>query len=279
MGNLIKNWTDLFFHSFSAFGEKIMGALPNIIGALVVLLIGWLVAKLAAATLRKILQGAKFDNLAKRVKFIEMLEKGNIEKAPSEILSQFIYWIILLLVFITAADILGWKAVSEEISKLIGYLPTLFSAIILFVLGTFIAGFVRDVVKSTTASLGISTGRIISQFIFYLLFIIVSLTALKQGGIDTTIITSNLLIILGSILLAASISYGFASRDIFANILAGAFGKRLFKIGQTIEIDGIRGKIIQIKSIAITIQNDQEKVVIPAHQFVTKKVKIIEPKE
>jgi len=185
----------------------------------------------------------------------------------------------MLLVLMTTSDVLGWSAISDELSKLIGYLPTLFSAIVLFLVGAFIAGFIRDLIRSSTTSLGINGGRMISQIVFYLLFVIITLTALKQAGIDTTIITSNLLIIMAAILGTAAISYGFASRDILANILAGFFGKRMYQIGQEIEIDNTRGVITAISSIAITLKTEEGQIVIPSHDFIKKKVKIYLSKE
>lgn len=72
------------------------------------------------------------------------------------------------------------------------------------------------------------------------------------------------------------ISYGLASRDVLANILAGFFSRRTFKLGQIIQIDGITGKIIEQSNICVIIQVDMdEKVVIPSHELITKKVRII----
>ena len=273
---MVQKLTTIFYQSLNAFGQTFMGGLPTVLGALVILVVGWLISKGIASILDSMLVKLKFDQLAQKLKVVEMLERGNIEIPPSAIISKFVYWILLLLVFITAADVLGWKSVSDEVSKLISYLPTLFSAIVLFILGSFIASFVRDVIRGTTASLGIGAGRFISQFIFYLLIIIVTLTALKQAGIDTTIITSNLLLILGAMLASLSISYSFASRDILTNILATFFNRRIFEEGQVVEIDGMRGEIVEIHSISIIIkdENDQ-KIVVPAQKFINQEVKII----
>ena len=87
---------------------------------------------------------------------------------------------------------------------------------------------------------------------------------------------NNLMLILGAILAAAAISYGFASRDLLSNILAGFFSRHTFSIGQVIEIDGVKGKIIETTNISVTLQTgENEKVVIPSHQLITNKVKII----
>ncbi|NJN34918.1 MAG: mechanosensitive ion channel [Saprospiraceae bacterium] len=114
--------------------------------------------------------------------------------------------------------------------------------------------------------------------IYYVLFIMVILTALEQAKIDTRIISTNLLIIIGAIMLAAAISYGFASREVLSNILAGFFNKRTFQKGMTIEIDGVRGIIVEMTNVAITLQvSENERVVVPSHHLLTSKVKIIKP--
>ncbi len=275
--NEFTTWTELFLNSLQSLSENCMAAIPGIIGALLIILVGWLFAKLMSSAITRLLGVLKFDALAERFNVKEFLNKANIKIAPSKIIGKFVYWLLLLLVFITVSDTLGWNAVSAEISNLVRFLPKLLVAIIFFIIGTFIASFIRDLISGATASLGISTGKIISNFVFYLLFIIVSLTAMEQAGIDTSIITSNLLLIMGTVLFAAAISYGFASREILSNILAAFFSRRIFKVGQTIEIDGVRGKIVETNNISITLQSgDKEKTVVPSHQLISNRVKIIE---
>ena len=273
----ITNWSALFLNSLKVFGEQFMGALPSIIGALLILLIGWLFARLVSKGITRLLQLLSIDSLADKVNFTEFLAKANVNISPSRLIGKFVYWILLLLVIISASDAMGWNAVSNEVSKLLSYLPNLLVAIIFFIVGTSIASFLKNVIRGATGSLGISTGKLISNVVFYLLFIIVTLTALDQAGVDTSIITSNLLIILGALLIAGAISYGIASKDVLANILATFFSRRTFGVGQTIEVDGVKGVIVAVNTISVTIQNAQrEKIVVPSHLLITNKVKIVE---
>lgn len=272
----LTNWSQLFFESLRAFGQTFMAAMPSILGAIFILFLGWLFAKILSGGIGKLLKAIKFDKLADRIKAVELLEKANIQLAPSALIGKFVYWILILLVFTTAADTLGWTAISEEISKLLSYLPNLLSAIIFFSVGVYIATFVRDVILGATKTLGISTGKVISSFVFYLLFLLVILTALEQAGIDTRIITSNLLLIIGAIMAAAAISYGIASKDVLSNILAAFFSRKVFYKGQIIEIDGEQGEIIAVSNVAVILQlNKEEQLVVPTHQLITNKVKII----
>lgn len=273
----LTTWTELFLNSLQAFGQTLAASIPKILGAILILLLGWLFAKLVANGIARLLKVLQFDKLSERLKATEFLERANVELTPSKFIGKFFYWVLLLLVIISASDALGWDAVSQQISKLLGFLPNLLIAIIFFIVGTYIASFIRDFIKGATTSMGISAGKIISSVVFYFLFIIVTLTALEQAGVDTSIISANLSLILGAILLAAGVSYGFASRDVLSNILASFFSRKNFQVGQIIEVQGERGKIISSNNISITLLNVQnEKVVIPAHQLINNCVTIIE---
>ena len=274
--NILQRIWDLFAESLRVFGEKFTETIPSILGAVIVILIAWFLARLVSSGFVRLLQTVKFDAFAERLKLTGFLQQAGIQLAPSTIIGRFIYWVFVLLFFASAAETLNWTAVSYQIQRFLEYLPNLITGILIFGIGAYLASLVRDFVRSATGSLGISTGRILSSVIYYVLFIMVILTALEQAKVDTRLLSTNLMMFIGAILLAASISYGFASREVLSNILAGFFNKRNFQKGMTIEIDGIRGTIIEMSNVAVTIQvSDSERVVIPSHQLMTSKVKII----
>lgn len=278
MNSLQRLW-DLFAESLRVFGEKFTETIPSILGAVIVFIIAWLLARLVSGGFERLLRTVKFDSFAERLKLTGFLQQAGIQLAPSTIIGRFIYWILVLLIIASAAETLNWTAVSYQIQRFLEYLPNLITGILIFGIGAYISTLVRDFVRSGTSSLGISTGRILSTVIYYVLFIMVILTALEQAKVDTRLLSTNLMMFIGAILLAASISYGFASREVLSNILAGFFNKRNFQKGMVIEIDGIRGTIIEMSNVAITIQvSDTERVVIPSHQLMTSKVKIIKEK-
>jgi hypothetical protein len=275
MNGLQRLW-DLFTESLRVFGEKFMETIPSLLGAIIVILIAWLLARLISGGFEKLLKTVKFDVLAERIKLTNFLQQTGIQMSPSAIIGRFIYWIFVLLIIASAAETLNWTVVSLQIQRFLEYLPNLLTAIFVFIVGSYLASLIRDFIRSSTSSLGISTGRILSSVIYYVLFIMVILTAMEQAKIDTRILSTNLLMIIGAIMLAAAISYGFASRDVLSNILAGFFNKRNFQKGMVIEVDSVRGTIIEISNIAITIEvNENEKIVIPSHLLLTNKVKII----
>jgi small-conductance mechanosensitive channel len=273
----LKRLSDLFLESLRVFGEKFMETIPSLLIAIIVMLIAWLLARLISGGFERVLKTVKFDQLSEKIKITSFLQQAGIQMTPSAIIGRFIYWVFVLLIIASAAETLNWSAVSYQIQQFLNYLPNLMTAILVFIVGSYLTSLVRDFVRSSATSLGISTGKILSTVIYYVLFIMVVLTAMEQAKIDTKILSANLLIIIGAIMLSGAISYGIASKDVLSNILAGFFNKRTFQKGMVIEIDGIRGTIVETNNVAVTIQTSEtERVVIPAHQLLTSKVKIIQ---
>ncbi|MGB0929212.1 MAG: mechanosensitive ion channel family protein [Chitinophagales bacterium] len=271
----INNLTDLFMSSLQTFTQVFMSALPKVVGAIFLLLFGWMFAKLISFTVSKLLKIIKFNDLSQKVNTQAMLQKANIQSTPSDLVSKFIYWIIMLLVLVMATDTLGLQIVSQEISKLISLLPTLLSAIILFIVGIYIATFIRDVTRAATSTLSIGAGKVISNVVFYFLAIIVTLTALKQAGIDTSIITSNVTLILGAFLAGAALAYGLAARNVLTNMLGSFFNRQKFVKGQLIEVAGVSGRVVDMDNISITIATENEDlVVLPAKILLDEQVRI-----
>ena len=269
----ITDFTQVGMRSLTALTESIMSAFPNVIGALSLILLGWLVAKLISFLVQKTLKAIKFDKLSDKFDLNELFKGSDIEIAPSLIIGKFVYWVIMLLFFVTASDTLGWTVVSTSIGSLMAYLPKLFSGIVIFVIGFYIASMVRSGLKGILQSLGVASSRVISNFAYYIILIIISLTALNQAGVDTAIVTSNLTIIIGGAVLAFAISFGFGSRDILTNILSSFYSKNNFKAGQKIVMGDIKGRIEKIDITSCVIRTDAGlSIIIPVKRLLSEEV-------
>lgn len=254
--------------------SRFADAATNIIGALIILLIGWLISKLVAKAVRKIMESLKVDRFAEKINETEFATKAKLKIRISTFVSKLVFYVLMLVFFMAATDVLGMPVVSNMVSDLIAYLPRLLSALVLFVLGIYLAEFIKNIVLAACNSLGIPSGKIIANFVFYLVFLTLTISALSQASIETALITSNLTVILGGVILAFAIGYGFASKDTMANFLASFYSKNKVKIGDVISIDGSRGKVIAIDSSSITLQGDGKIIVIPLKKLTSEKVEI-----
>jgi len=253
---------------------KIFETLPSILTAIVIMLIGWIVARSLSYLVFKGIQLSKLENLASKAIGKNITQQEDSKWSLAIVLKKIVYYTVLLLFAVFASEVLGWQVVTQELSKLIAYLPKLFSAVIIFLIGLYIAGFIRKALHMGTASFNIQGSSIISTLVFYVLMTLITVTALSQAGIDTGAVTANFLIIIGSIFLSFAVAFGLGARDLLRNMVAGLYARRSFYVGQHILIDGMEGNIEQINTINFILGMKDMKVSIPIAKLLDEKVVI-----
>ena len=270
----INEWKDLTFNSLITMGRDIASALPKIIGALIILLIGWIVTKIILFVLGKILKLAKVDTLSEKINEMDLFGKGGFTFDIAKIILGFVKWLLLLVFLIVAADILSWEIISTEIGNLLRYLPRLFSALALMMIGLYVGNFVKTTVKKLFDSLEFAGSNVVSNLLFYIIVIFISITALNQAGIDTTIITNNITLILGAFLLAFALGLGLGSRDIITDLLRSFYTRRTYAVGDKIVIGKHSGTVEAIENNSLTLVTKSGKYVIPIKDVASSQVEI-----
>ncbi len=271
MGKVSK-WQNIVTSSASQFFHELMNALPNILGALLLLLIGWLLARVAMYATRRVMQARALQQFTTRLNKFPLFQRQGVNLDSTAIISRFVHWVILLFFLVAASETLGWTAVSRTIGNLIGYLPALLSAIIILIIGLYIAQLVRSFIRTTLESLELGSARLLSGLAYYTIATIVVLTAMDQAGVDTGIITSNLILIIGSVMAAFAISFALASKDILQNILATFYSRQNFKVGDRIKIEALEGEIIKMDSVSVVIRTGNSEVVLPSYTLISQKI-------
>lgn len=267
-------WKAIAMESLTKVWFEISSIFPNIIGTLVVLIMGWLFAKLAVRIIKKVLTLAKADKLDDTINDIEIVEGKKLNFNTIKIVSIFVKWLIYVMLLIMASDILGLKIISQQISEFLGYLPKLFSAFIIFTVGLLAANFIKKGLKSFFESMELSGSKIISQIVFFILLIFISITALNQAGIDTQIITNNVTMILAAFLLAFALAFGFGAQKVVGDLLRTFYARKTYEIGQIIEFNGVKGEVESIDGITVTLKTDKGKFIVPIKDIVESQVRV-----
>ncbi|MEN0045528.1 MAG: mechanosensitive ion channel domain-containing protein [Bacteroidota bacterium] len=253
----------------------------NIIGALLILIVGLIIVRLVARVLRKGLQKTGVDKFAdKHLNRIDFLSSNNVRVVPSTLFSKILYYFLLLVVLVAATDVLQMEAVSTLVQSAINYIPYLITAFAIMIVGVFLADFLKNVSSATLASLGIPAAGFIANFIFYFVLLNILMLALEQALINTDFITSNLSIILGGVVLAFAIGYGLASRSIMSNYIAHFYNRNKVALGDVIQIEGKRGRVKDMDNTTLTIasEEDDREIIIPLSRLNNEIIEIIERK-
>ena len=265
-----------FAENFNKLIGDFLSVIPNVVGALMVFIIGYLFAKLIAGIIRRALKALGVDKIGDKLNEIDIVQDNNVRIVPSTIFAKIFYYIILLMITVLATDVLKVEAVSKLMSDLVAFTPNVLVAFIMIGIGLLVADALKGVVKSACESFSIPSSKLIGNVVFFLVLIVVLVSALSQLGIETNFMISVITIILGGIVLAFSIGYGLASRGTMANFLASRQNDSKFKIGDTIAIDGTKGIIIEIDNSSITLQTDDRRIIIPIHKFASEKFEVFD---
>ena len=266
--DLIKVLTDLV--------SSVVSGIPQFLGALIVLLVGWIIARSIRRLVKRLLAATGIDKLAENLNSIELVERANIKIYPSQLLSSILYYLLMLIVAMASTELLGMPQVSQLMTDIINYVPNLITALIVLVLGLLFSDFIKNLVLTACRSLGIPSANLIASVVFYFLFIAVAMSALGQAKINTDFIQSNLTVIIGGAVLAFSFGYGFASRDMMANFIASFYSKSKVKIGDRIRIEEVEGEVVGIDNTSITIKGNDRQIIIPLSKLTSENVEIFD---
>lgn len=196
----------------------------NFLGAVIIFVIGWLVAKLIKNVVTKVLKALRIDSISEQAKIKEFLSKGGIKHSLSEIVGIIIYWIIIVGVLISSLNLLALTGVSNLLDKILGYTPNVLGALIILVLGILISAFVASVVRTAAANVGISQSGVLSKVAQVAIIVFAIIVALDLLDIGKVLI-SAMNIILATIGLGIALAFGLGCKDIAAKFTSDVIEK------------------------------------------------------
>jgi len=210
---------DAVLASFASIFQKVTLPILNFMLALIVLFITLLIARLLKNLVLMILKAIQLDSLLKEVKFNSILEKADIKKTSSELLSEMVYWLAVFWVVLALIASLGLP-VEPALDRLSSFIGIVFVATLTLALGSFLAAFIGNLVYIVCANIGLSGAKTIAKIIQYATVIFSFLLALEQLGIGPALLQPSLGVIIGAVGLGAAIAFGLGCKDIMADFVS-----------------------------------------------------------
>lgn len=267
----------ILINTFSKLIEQSSTFISNFISAVLILAIGWIIAKAASFIFGSFLSRVGVDKLGEKIQNMEMLRKYRLDFKLSKVLSVILYILIMLFLSVSAADTLGVPAISNMFMMLVDFIPKLGVAIMMTLLGLFLSDLARKFVETLCKSFGIASGKLISMGVFFFLSFISVILALGQAGVNTKLLESSFNILVAGLVLAFSIGYGIAAKEILLNILSSIYSRRKFKTGDVVEVQGVKGTIIRIDNTNLVLRCEDNEVSFPMRVLQTEKVILFNP--
>ena len=138
---------------------KMMAFIPNLLGMLIILLVGYMISRGLQKLMALILRRVGFDRLSSRVGLHAMFEQAGIQATASDIIGRLVFWLFMLTFLISATETLGLSNLSRTIDAFVRYLPHVIGAVVIFIIGMTLAHFVRDLVRGGAEGLGVDYAK------------------------------------------------------------------------------------------------------------------------
>lgn len=262
-----QTWIETFRESLEGSLSLIIAFVPKLIGAALLMLAGYLLARLMGSGSAALLKVVGFNRLLAKTPVHTLLSGANSSRTSADVLGILVFWVVFLLFSISATDTLGLEAVSAALTDLAFYIPKVGVAVLIIVLGMLAATYLKDLIGLACASAGVPQGTIVAQTFYVAAILVVFVTAINELGIDTTLLNSTIMIGFGGLIAGAALSFGLGARGAVANLIAAHYLHTVFRVGQTIRVEGIHGQVVAVTPVALVVDTAEGRVVVPASRF------------
>jgi small-conductance mechanosensitive channel len=242
-------------------GDTLGDFLPQLAGALVLLLLGLLLAWLLGRLTTRLLIAAGLDELAARWHVDDTLERARLNRSLARLAGSAVRITVSVVVVFASLTLLGLEPLSQSLNEAVLFLPNLLVALLLLLAGVVLAGLARERVDRFAYQMDFPLP--LGQLAQIAVLAIFGLMALAQLGVAAGILFAVIVILLAAAAATFALAFGLGGREVAKSLNAGRFVRGAFEVGQTITVGTVRGEIIAIEPEATVIATDEGSVRVP----------------
>src|SRR5918993_2572081 len=209
----INAWGAALTTSLATALSLFLGAIPRIIGFLVIIIIGWLISGALAAAVAALLRAIKFNVLATNSGFQGFVHNMGLKTDPSGLLANIVKWFVRLIVLVVAFDALGLPAVSQVLQQFLLWIPNLVVAVVVLVIAGLAANALSNLVRGATAQAGFDNPDTLATIARIAVWGFGIVVAVNQIGVAQTLVNTLFMGFIGALALALGLAFGLGGRD------------------------------------------------------------------
>jgi small-conductance mechanosensitive channel len=256
-------------------GEELGSFLPRLVGAIVLLIIGLLVAKLIGVILRRALEAADVDETSARLGVDGHLSRAGLPASLSRVIGAAVRIALSLVVIFAALSLLGLQFLSESLNAAVLAIPKVLIAAALVLIGLVLGGIARQRVERLTFQLDLPVS--LGQVAQILVVSIFAITAAAQIAVSTAILLVLVAIVLAGAMSMLAIAFGLGGQGVARELSAGRHARGVFAVGDEISVAGVRGTVLAVETMATVLRTaEAEKVRVPNRLLVEELVTVHE---
>ena len=216
----MSNWQVVLLEPAKTVLSQISQFLVNVLLVVIILLIGWIIAKIIKTLVTKLLRAIKLDQLSDQINLDGVLAKGGISYSLSELIGVICYWLAVLITFVVAVNAIGLTVAADLLNRVVLYVPNIIAAVFILILGMFVATLLSNIVKTAANNAGVSQAKLLGKIVEVVVIIFAAVITLEQLGIAAKIIELTISIVLASLGLGVALAFGLGCRDLAAKYIS-----------------------------------------------------------
>lgn len=270
-GQDMESQTSLIETLRDTLGQALHGLIkliPNVLSAAFVVIIGWLLARLIRSLIIRGIHA--LDRLLRRFTTHQASRPPLVQERSVKAVSAVFYWAVILLFLTAATQVLGMGVFSDWLSGIMTYLPAVIAGILILLAGFVFSLMVKDLVTAAANSAHIAYAELLGQTAQILIFSTAVVVGIDQMGINITFLIVVVAIILGMIFGGLALAFGLGAKNLVNNLLAAHYVRQAYQIGDTVEFNDIKGRIVQVTNVGIVVEHERGQTHIPTSLFLTR---------
>lgn len=259
-------WRTAFTQTLQQLIERTSAFVPNLTAAAVLLALGWVVARLARVSVEKLL-GVSLRRLAKTPHLQSAVERSGAGSAVPWLASAFVYWIILLFFAAAAVERLELEVASDLVTRLAYYLPNVLLGLLLIFAGIVTGGMARTAIARAGATAGMAHAPVLARAAEILIIFVGVVVGVDQVGIQSTLLMLVVTVMVAVVFGGVALAFGLGSGTAVSNLISSRYVARTYRPGQTVSIEGVEGRILEITPTGVVLDSSAGRVLVPARKF------------
>jgi Conserved TM helix len=223
---VVTGWADAVVLALSGALNDLVAFLPRLLGALLILLVGWLLAKAVEALVAKGLRAVRFNQVADRAELDQFLDRAGVRLDPASVVGKLAYWFLLLIFVGAAFNAFGLTQVSAVINQILAYLPNVVVALVVLLVGALLAQLAANLVRGASGTARVGDPGLLAALARAAVLVFAVLIALDQLNIGEAIVNTLFMAVVGMLALAGALAFGLGGRDVAARVLEDWYRRR-----------------------------------------------------
>lgn len=199
--------------TFESLLGQVFSFIPSLIGAIVILIVGLIVAWALRVVVEKIISAIKVDALLKRMGVTDMVKKAGFKLHVGKLFGWIVKWFVLILALIAAADVMGWSQITQFLNDVVLYIPSAFIAAVILLVGVVLGSFVYDIVMTAVKAAKLGGAHLLAGISKWAVFVFAFIAAMEQLGIAPTLLQTLTTGLVGMLALAGGLAFGLGGQD------------------------------------------------------------------